>query len=156
MQSFYGGNGIVGAQVPLGAGIALAQKYMGRDDLCITLYGDGAANQGQVFEAYNMSKLWSLPVIYVCENNGFGMGTSTERASASTDYYTRGDYISGIWVDGMDVLAVSLVVEIPKSALYSIIRFRPAKRRVFSQSWLEPEKARSSWKRPLIDITATV
>ncbi|KAF7377743.1 Pyruvate dehydrogenase E1 component subunit alpha [Mycena sanguinolenta] len=94
--SFFGGNGIVGAQVPVGAGIAFTQKYLEKDNATFALYGDGASNQGQVFEAYNMAKLWDLPCVFVCENNKYGMGTSAERSSSNTEYFTRGDKIPGL------------------------------------------------------------
>ncbi|KAK2459444.1 hypothetical protein APHAL10511_008555 [Amanita phalloides] len=109
--NFFGGNGIVGAQVPLGAGVAFAQKYMGEKAATFALYGDGASNQGQVFEAFNMAKLWDLPVIFVCENNKYGMGTSAERSSSNTEYYTRGDKIPGIQVNGMDIIATIQAVK---------------------------------------------
>jgi pyruvate dehydrogenase E1 component alpha subunit len=104
--NFYGGNAIVGAQVPLGVGIALAHKYKKTDFVSLTIYGDGAANNGQVFEAFNMAKMWDLPCLFLCENNLYSMGTSVPRSTANPDFYKKGDVIPGLFVDGMDLVSV--------------------------------------------------
>lgn len=105
---FYGGHGIVAAQVPIGAGIAFAMQYQNKKNIAVTFLGDGAANQGQVYESFNMASLWNLPVVFVIENNHYGMGTSVDRSTATAEFYKRGKPfgIPGEQVDGMDFFSV--------------------------------------------------
>lgn len=107
-KGFYGGHGIVGAQVPLGTGIGFSFKYRNKPNVSITIFGDGAVNQGQVYESFNMAKLWNLPVLYIVENNEYAMGTPLSRGCATTDLWRRGQSfdIPGDQVDGMDFFAV--------------------------------------------------
>ncbi len=136
-KHFYGGHGIVGAQVSLGTGLAFANNYRGNNNVSFTYFGDGAANQGQVYESFNMAALWKLPVIYVIENNRYAMGTAVSRASAQTDFSQRGVSfnIPGIQVDGMDVRAVAAAA-------------------IWRQNGAVPEKDRSFLKCRLTAIAA--
>ena len=113
-HGFYGGHGIVGAQVSLGAGLAFGHKYRGDGGVCLAYFGDGAANQGQVFESFNMASLWKLPIVFVVENNGYAMGTAVKRGSAETHFHRRGTAfrIPGMDVNGMDVLEVRQAAEV--------------------------------------------
>lgn len=115
---FFGGNGIVGAQIPIGTGIAFAEKYKGTSNLCVTMFGDGAARQGALYESFNMAMTWKLPVLYICENNGYAMGTSVDRTSNVRDLYTIGEAFDmpSEMVDGMNPAAVHEAIA--KAAAY--------------------------------------
>jgi pyruvate dehydrogenase E1 component alpha subunit len=135
-HKFYGGHGIVGAQVALGTGLAFGHKYTSDGGICMAYFGDGAANQGQVYESFNMAALWKLPIIYVIENNGYAMGTKVARGSAETDFHRRGDSfrIPGMQVNGMDALEV-------RGAAEAALEFVRAGHRGHSMS--DPAKYRS-------------
>ena len=117
-RGFYGGHGIVGAQVPIGTGVAFAYQYQKKNNIAVTFMGDGAANQGQVYESFNMASLWKLPALFIIENNAYGMGTAVQRAASTNDFYTRGEAfgIKGKAVDGMDFCSV--YEEVKKAADY--------------------------------------
>lgn len=111
-NNFFGGHGIVGAQVPIGTGIAFANKLHNKNNVCFTIMGDGAINQGQVYESFNMASLWNLPVVYIIENNGYAMGTSVERGTANPILHKRGESfgINGYSVDGMNLIETTKVL----------------------------------------------
>ena len=146
--NFFGGHGIVGAQVPIGTGLAFANKYLNERGLTFIFFGDGAVNQGQVYEAFNMAALWELPVIYIIENNQYGMGTSVERASAMSELFRRGESfgIKGYEIDGMDALSVNynikkIAAEVRKNPHPVLIEARTYRYRGHSMS--DPGKYRT-------------
>ncbi len=112
-KNFFGGHGIVGAQVPIGAGLAFANKYKNNGDVSVTFFGDGALHQGQVYETFNMASLWKLPAIFIVENNEYAMGTSVARSSSVSDLHKRGDAfnIKNIKCDGMDIFSVATAMQ---------------------------------------------
>ncbi len=147
-NGFYGGHGIVGAQVPIGAGIAFANKYNGNNNLCVTFFGDGALHQGQVYESFNMAKLWNLPVIFIIENNEYAMGTCVARASSTDELYKRGDSfnIKSLRADGMDFFEVKKTMDEAVSYVRGgngpmLIEFKTYRYRGHSMS--DPAKYRS-------------
>ncbi len=147
-KNFFGGHGIVGAQVPIGTGLAFAQRYRGEKNVTFCYLGDGAVNQGQVYESFNMAALWKLPVVYVIENNKYGMGTSVERSSANVELFRRGEAygIVGKQIDGMDVVhvqeqAAQLVADVREGKGPCVLELQTYRYRGHSMS--DPAKYRS-------------